>query len=1057
MGLASSQARLLHLTGRMHQIEYKAQRLEAQKLQLANDSDRVYNEYLEALDATKVQYRALNGDGSVTFLDATLQMLENGNLPKDIWSGGGCSTTYLLKNGSTGELLLTPEMATNLGLTWDTDGTTSGVATHPGTLEDWLDNYPETIREIDETEPVTVDDKTKIQSASLIKNNLKTLYSDGTPTPAEWHSSEETSPYTLKTVGIETIQQSDNSSEDPGILQQSYPVEGTSEVLPNINLYNEPKITEPSFGHLVSKPGCGSTDSISRSGGSDGWNGLQDENGYWYDTYTSLPSTNDVTNLFLDYLVNKKNYSVSDAQNFVNFMYNSIDLASYKNDSSNSGYKKFIAGDVSLENITKEQIWRRLGCLFMTMYGVNQNVRTTTYNDAYNGHRDGNIEDFVNTMKIYVNGNYTTSANTLIESYTYRNANSEETGDCEDWFQFEDGSGGLGTIALANENDIKYYIASKLKDYKGLSDLEGSLEKVNSSLNSTDKINAIAIALEEAPYEINTILDNIYSNTNLQGYFDNYNNNIKSTYTVSNDSIQKMSYTPGTERTYGTTDGYQDIFNKFCYDVWNTNDTSKAKNTETIKAEVVAWLNAGGFNAGTGAALCSDFIYKYTDILNAYRSGNTLSSVFNATSPSWNNSDYSMNTSHINEFKVTEGETTGKNEITCDTKNNIASKLAWDCYELDNSIDPTVLRDKLLNSAALSSDYNWAALNYAYNEGYISNTIKGDLASNYTNNNVGQYLSGILGKLQDEHPEISNPSDFTISMSGGSGSSGITISGHDEIPGNPKTGEMEIPDINVMAKNFVYAYVYTHEGTSEADQNDLETLFKNNYSSLSSQAMAYLNDAICKSYDNKDSTTLDAIKNKTYTVATLKDQNGVEIKPNEYTLNLTHNMPSEPRYKQKTENVPTGKKILDKSDPTYQKAVQEYNNALARYNAQNTITLNGEKVKVINDGNESKYEFIRNFLSLNDAYLIEYDINTGERRDTNVSVETTLREVPDEKELKKAEAKYESDMRQIDKKDRKYDTDLAALETERSATKEEIETLKTVAKDNVDRTFKLFS
>ena len=33
MGLSSSQARLLSLTGRMHDIEYKAQHLEAQKLQ----------------------------------------------------------------------------------------------------------------------------------------------------------------------------------------------------------------------------------------------------------------------------------------------------------------------------------------------------------------------------------------------------------------------------------------------------------------------------------------------------------------------------------------------------------------------------------------------------------------------------------------------------------------------------------------------------------------------------------------------------------------------------------------------------------------------------------------------------------------------------------------------------------------------------------------------------------------------------------------------------------------------------------------------------------------
>ena len=53
--------------------------------------------------------------------------------------------------------------------------------------------------------------------------------------------------------------------------------------------------------------------------------------------------------------------------------------------------------------------------------------------------------------------------------------------------------------------------------------------------------------------------------------------------------------------------------------------------------------------------------------------------------------------------------------------------------------------------------------------------------------------------------------------------------------------------------------------------------------------------------------------------------------------------------------------------------------------------------------------------------------------------------------------KYEADMKKIDMKDRKYDSDLAALDNERNAIKQEMETLKTVAKENVERTFKLFS
>ena len=59
--------------------------------------------------------------------------------------------------------------------------------------------------------------------------------------------------------------------------------------------------------------------------------------------------------------------------------------------------------------------------------------------------------------------------------------------------------------------------------------------------------------------------------------------------------------------------------------------------------------------------------------------------------------------------------------------------------------------------------------------------------------------------------------------------------------------------------------------------------------------------------------------------------------------------------------------------------------------------------------------------------------------------------------LKKAEAIYEADMNRINSKDARYDTELSQLETERNAIKQEMETLKNVAKENVDRTFKIFS
>ena len=63
----------------------------------------------------------------------------------------------------------------------------------------------------------------------------------------------------------------------------------------------------------------------------------------------------------------------------------------------------------------------------------------------------------------------------------------------------------------------------------------------------------------------------------------------------------------------------------------------------------------------------------------------------------------------------------------------------------------------------------------------------------------------------------------------------------------------------------------------------------------------------------------------------------------------------------------------------------------------------------------------------------------------------------DSRALKKAEAEYEYAMKKIDKKDKQYDMDLNRLETERSALTTEYDSVKQVIKDNIERTFKIFS
>ena len=63
MGMASSQVRLLAITNRMHDIEYKAQCLQNAKIRLAMDEDEAYQKYQAILDATTLT--VTQGDGTV--------------------------------------------------------------------------------------------------------------------------------------------------------------------------------------------------------------------------------------------------------------------------------------------------------------------------------------------------------------------------------------------------------------------------------------------------------------------------------------------------------------------------------------------------------------------------------------------------------------------------------------------------------------------------------------------------------------------------------------------------------------------------------------------------------------------------------------------------------------------------------------------------------------------------------------------------------------------------------------------------------------------------------
>jgi hypothetical protein len=76
MGMSASQARLLSLTGRLHDVELKAQNIESQKIALATQEDEAYERYNDALDATKITVAFYgNNVASYNYVDATFNNL----------------------------------------------------------------------------------------------------------------------------------------------------------------------------------------------------------------------------------------------------------------------------------------------------------------------------------------------------------------------------------------------------------------------------------------------------------------------------------------------------------------------------------------------------------------------------------------------------------------------------------------------------------------------------------------------------------------------------------------------------------------------------------------------------------------------------------------------------------------------------------------------------------------------------------------------------------------------------------------------------------------------
>ena len=114
------------------------------------------------------------------------------------------------------------------------------------------------------------------------------------------------------------------------------------------------------------------------------------------------------------------------------------------------------------------------------------------------------------------------------------------------------------------------------------------------------------------------------------------------------------------------------------------------------------------------------------------------------------------------------------------------------------------------------------------------------------------------------------------------------------------------------------------------------------------------------------------------------------------------------------------------------------------------------------NGANTDNDWFNSVINSGRAILNVYNVNGPNKGWSETSVATTvnenyLQESIDDDEVKKIEAKYQHELNQIKRKDAKYDKDLQNLETERTALKTEMDSIKKVKDDNIERTFGIFS
>ena len=943
MGMSSSQARLLTLTARQHSIEHKAQKIQADKLRLANESDRVYNDYLEALDATKIQYKSINNDGTTTYIDATMNAMQNGIIGN--WKGE-TSNDILFLQGLDGKVLITPAVAQKYGLT--------STATETRDMDTFIEQTTGKTKSERPTYGFRDVTDTSVITGSTKISNVETKQ----PTNTENHT------YT--------------------------PVENIEGGIDYSALESYAKFNE---SHSASTAGA---------------------------TEITAATTD---------LTAGTTYTITSAEG----------LKKLSELSNTSGITIVLANDIDMSGVTG---WEGIKNFQGTFDG--------------NGHKITNLTG--------TNGLFASTSGATIKNVGLENVNIN-------------GSSYVGGLIgnATNTNISNCYTTGSIN---GTSDVGGLVGYTNSTTGTN-------------------LYENIYSSANVTGsskvggllgetHSRNSDFNIKNAYAIgdvtgSGSQIGGFAgYMYNDQDTDGLNGKETDIRN--CYAGGNVTGSDKVGG---FWGEYLYWGDGGDYcyiekcNA-SGKVNCSGNYkgsfagaitidlsqglgydkdaQRYVNFINSgYPKGtNPYGSILDTSGNDVTNLVASTGSGDgLVEFQMA-GSIPSKNDYK---QNIIAALTKADVYDACDpeltTADKNAMNAKIDQFLAKFADNNtdnaklWY-LNKAlceYLKGTGSNDLGAKLGNDINNGTTTSTASFQTGAKLDGSVKRSVDSNTTV------------VNGTH----NKSKGEVTIPSTSNIADQLYYTLREKGKSETEITQAQVQSWINNNYSTSNADdkiILANINDSIQQG-KNLDAI-YSAIKNNTkYTDTT-------NYNKDEWNINFAGSQTITPSYGTKKEQYQTGtEKYWDTTD-------KDIANAIAMY----AMTKRG--VTVVTEEQAASVDFLTNMVTEGQAVFTTFDpsqvqkladlteaqINAMTDKEyeemmgivnTSVATNTSLREVSNEINVKKAEAKYEADMKEINKKDTKYDTQLSACETERNAIKEEVDSLKNVIKDNVDRTFKLFS